>query len=129
MMYFCHYTFEASKHPKFLDKAIAMLMQAEGKVFLDENDVEMLGYKVSLEVSTSSPGRSDAFVSYGNPAKGQSCISVYAKRSDGNSVGRALFKPIKDIVTYDLDKKDFVHVEPKEMEVQNEEERNEAAGK
>ena len=116
MMYFCHYTFEASQHPKFLDKAIAMLKQAESKVFLDENDVEILGLKVSMEVTTSCPGRSDAYVAYGNPANGHTCISVYAKRSDSNSVGRAQFKPIKDFVTYDLEKQDFVHAKPKDTE-------------
>ena len=112
MMYFCHYTFEASKHPKYLDKAIAMLMQAESKVFLDENDVEILGRKVSMEVTTSCPERSDAYVSYGYPANGHTCISVYAKRSDSNSVGRAQFKPVKAITYYDLKEQKFIEGEP-----------------
>ena len=120
MMYFCHYTYEASKHPKFLNEACKLLTSADGKLFIDVQDVEILAIKVRQALEKDMPKGSTANVNK-HTTDGEITINVYATAlKDVTSVGRAYFKPVRAFVTYDMDKQDFVEVKLK-MEVKKHE--------
>lgn len=119
-MYFCYYTFEASQHPKFLDEAINLLTQAQNKVSLQSGDVEILAIKVRQALEEAKPKGSTANVNK-HTTDGEITINVYATAlKDVTSVGRAYFKPVRAIVTYDLDDEDFIEVKLKMEEKKHE---------
>ena len=115
-MYFCHYTFEASQHPKFLDEAIHLLTDAKNKVFIDSNDVEVLAFKVREALEAAKPKGSTANVSLDVPDRGDIYIYVYKDNGGDNSVGRAHFAPVRAFTTYDLDEEQFIEVKLKREE-------------
>ena len=100
MMYYCHYTFESSKHPKFMQAAIDMLMQADSKAFRDSNDVEILGVQARQALEESKPEGNPAHLVYNATDKGDITIMIYAANNGDNSVARAYFKPIRGFVTF-----------------------------
>lgn len=100
MMYYCHYTFESSKHPKFLQPAIDLLMQADSKAFRDSNDVEILAIKARKALEESKPERSSAYLVYNATDKGNIAICIHAANDAGDSIARAYFKPIRGFYTY-----------------------------
>ena len=100
MMYFCHYTFESSKHPKFMQAAIDLLMQADSRAFRDSNDVEILGIKARKALEESKSEGNSAFLVYNATDNGNITICIYAANDGGNSIARAYFKPIRGFVTY-----------------------------
>lgn len=106
-MYFCHYTFEATKHPKFLQPAIDILMQADGKAFRDRNDVEILGAKAREALKAATPKGSSAYLYCNYTNEGDITIHIHAANDAGNSVARAYFKPIRGFVRYDVDAKEW----------------------
>ncbi|MBR1787636.1 MAG: hypothetical protein IJ762_04260 [Bacteroidaceae bacterium] len=110
-MYFCHYTFEGSKHPKFLDEAIHLLTSAQNKVFIDSNDVEILAFKVKEALETAKPKGSTAHVYKHVPDNGDINVSVYKDEASENSVGRAHFAPVRAFVTWDMDDEKFIEVD------------------
>ena len=117
MMYYCHYTYEASKHPKFLNDTCKLLTDADGKLFIDVQDVEILAIKVRKALEKAMPKGSTAKADKHTTNEGEITINVYANVvNDAPSVGRAYFKPVRAIVTYDLDDEDFVEFKLK-MEV------------
>ena len=115
-MYFCYYTFEASQHPKFLDEAIRLLTDAQNKIFIDSNDVEVLAFKVREVLEAAKPKGSTAHVCKHVPNEGNIQISIYAKDSCDNSVGRAYFAPVRAFVTWDMDDEKFIEVKLKREE-------------
>ena len=112
-MYFCHYTFGASQHPKFLDEAIRLLTSAQNKLFICSSDVEVLALKVREALEAARPKGSTAHVYKHVPDRGDINISVYKDESSENSVGRAHFAPVRAITTYDLDEGQFIEVKLK----------------
>ena len=100
MMYFCHYTFEASQHPKFLQAAIDMLLQAEGMVFRDAQDVEVLAIKARQALEKAKPKGNTSRLDYSLLDSGEITIYVYSASNLENSVGRAIFKPVRKVVTF-----------------------------
>lgn len=120
MMYYCHYTYEASKHPKFLNEACKLLTDAGGKLFINVQDVEILAIKVRQALEEAKPKGSTANVNK-HTTDGEITINVYATAlKDVTSVGRAYFKPVRAIVTYDLDDEDFIEVKLKMEEKKHE---------
>lgn len=113
MMYYCHYTFEAAQHPKFLDGAIRLLTDARHKMFLDRNDVKVLAVRVREALEAARPKGSTAHVSTDVPDRGDICIYVYNGDAGYNSVGRAHFSPVRAFVTFDPDKQQFIGVKLK----------------
>ena len=114
MMYFCHYTYEASKHPKFLNEACKLLTDADGKLFINVQDVEILAIKVRQALEKDKPKGSTSAANKHTTHDGEIVIDVYATAlKDVNSVGRAHFRPVSANVTYDLDDEDFIEVKLK----------------
>lgn len=119
-MYFCYYTFEASGCPKFMREALDLLTAAQGKVFLDSGDVEILAFKVKKALEASMHKGSTAKVEKHVPDSGTIRIDIYKDDHSDTSVGRAYFAPVRTFTTYDLDKQEFIEVKLKMEEPYNE---------
>ena len=111
-MYFCHYTFEGT-HPKYMNEAMRLLTSADGKIFIDYGDVEILAFKVREALDAAKPKGSTAYVHKHVPDKGDINISIYANNHTDNSIGRAHFKPVRSFVTWDMDDEKFIEVKLK----------------
>ena len=103
MMYFCYHTFEAGQHPKFLQSAIDILMQAEGKAFRDSNDVEILLIKAREALKNSMPKGKTSHIDYHATDEGDITIHIHAADNSDNGVARAYFKPIREFATFSTD--------------------------
>lgn len=113
-MYYCHYTFAANSCPKFMGEALDLLTGARGKIFLDSNDVEILGFKVRKALEAAKPKGSTAHVDKHVPDEGCVTIEIYKDdHSDMLSVGRAHFSAVRAFTTYDIDEKKFIEVKLK----------------
>lgn len=119
-MYFCYYTFAANSCPKFMGEALDLLTAAQGKVFLDSNDVEILAFKVKKALMEAKPKCSTAKVEKHVPDSGTICIDIYKDDHSDTSIGRAYFAPVRAFTTYDLDEKRFIEVKLKMEEPYNE---------
>lgn len=100
MMYFCHYTFRATKHPKFLQAAIDILMQAQNKAFRDANDVEILALQARKALEEARPKGNTAHLHYNTAGEGTISVSIYAAEDKDCSIGRANFMPVRKVVTF-----------------------------
>lgn len=102
MMYFCNYTFEASKHSKYLQPAIDILMQADSKAFRDCNDVEILAVNARQALEKAKPKGNSAYLAYNDTDKGDITICIFAANDGSSGVARAFFKPIRGFVTFSI---------------------------
>lgn len=102
MMYFCNYTFRATKHPKFLKAAIDVLMQAQNKAFRDSNDVEILALQSRKALESDRPKGNTAHLAYNTAGNGTISVSIYAAEDKDCSIGRAHFMPIQKVVTFSV---------------------------
>lgn len=100
MMYFCDYTFRATKHPKFLQAAIDILMQAQYKAFRDASDVEILALQARKALEEVRSKGNTAHLTYYTTAEGKICVSIYPAESKDFSIGRAHFTPVRKVVTF-----------------------------
>ena len=100
MMYFCNYTFRATKHPKFLQTAIDILMQAQYKAFRDANDVEILALQARKALEEARPKGNTAHLHYNTAGEGTISVSIYAAEGKDCSIGRAHFMPVRKVVTF-----------------------------
>lgn len=119
-MYFCYYTFEGSNRPKFLDEAMQILTGAQGTVFLQSSDVEILASRVKDSLMEAKPKCSTAHVTKHVPDSGTIRIDIYKDDHSDTSIGRAYFAPVRAFTTYDLDEKRFIEVKLKMEEPYNE---------
>ncbi len=118
-MYFCHYVFAASVHPKFLNEAIRLLTGAENKVFIDSGDVEILAFKVEDALVKARPRSSTACITKHVPDTGNILIDIYANNRTDTSIARAQFAPVRAFTTWDLDEGRFIEVKLKMEENQS----------
>ncbi len=100
MMYFCNYTFRATKHPKFLQAAIDILVQAQNKAFRDRNDVEILALQARKALKEARPNDNTAHLTYDTTVEGTICVNIYPAESKDYSIGRAYFMPVRKVVTF-----------------------------
>lgn len=112
-MYYCHYTFEGSNRPKFMGEALRLLTDAQGKVFLDSNDVEILAFQVKKALLEAKPKGSTAHVDKYVSDERTIQIDIYKDDHSDTSVGRAHFSAVRAFTTYDLDEKQFIEVKLK----------------
>jgi len=119
-MYFCHYTFEANGCPKYMREAMQILTGAQGTVFLQSSDVEILASRVKDALMESKPKCSTAHVTKHVPDTGSIQIDIYKDDHSDTSIGRAYFAPVRSFTTYDLDEKRLIEVKLKMEEPYNE---------
>ena len=112
-MYYCHYTFEANSCPKFMREALSLLTDAKGKVFLDSNDVGILGFKVRKALEAAKPKGSTAHVSWCEFSPEVIGFDIYKNDNSDTSVGRAYFASVLGFTTYDMDKEALIDVKLK----------------
>lgn len=100
MMYFCDYTFRATKHPKFLQAAIDILMQAQYKAFRDASDVEILALQARKALEEARPKGNTAHLTYDATEEEKICVNIYPAEDKDYSIGRAYFAPVRKVVTF-----------------------------
>lgn len=101
-MYFCDYTFRATKHPKFLQAAIDILMQAQYKAFRDASDVEILALQARKALEEARPKGNTAHLTYDATEEEKICVNIYPAEDKDYSIGRAYFAPVRKVVTFSV---------------------------
>ena len=119
-MCYCNYTFAANSCPKFMGEALRLLTDAQGKVFLDSYDVEILAFQVKKALLEAKPKGSTAHVDKHVSDERTIQIDIYKDDHSDTSVGRAYFSAVRAFTTYDLDEKRFIEVKLKMEEPYNE---------
>lgn len=118
-MFYCHYTFEASQHPKFYDEALHMLTRAKNKAFMAKVDVRALADLVRQRLEEDKPKNSPAHLDVSVSTDGSIQMTLSSGRDTDTDIGRAWFSPIKAFWSYDPYKGYFIGVK-----IQREEERS-----
>lgn len=119
MMYFCHYTFEASQHPKFYNEALRLLTGVKDKAFMAKVDVRALADLVKKRLEEDKPKGSPARLDVTVSTDGGIQMTLTSGRDTDTDIGRAWFCPIKAFWSYDPHKGHFIGVTLKREEEQS----------
>ncbi len=107
-MEFCYYHYEKSKHPKFYDKACALLKKAKKCAFTSQNEVDIFAHMVKEALEESKPeGHPSLFVHTKSEGGGQMVIQSGKLDED---IARLYYYDILRFLEYDLDAQDFFDV-------------------
>lgn len=107
-MEFCYYHYENTKHPKFYDKACALLKKAKKCAFTSQNEVDIFAHMVKEALEESKPeGHPSLFVHSKGEGGGQMVIQSGKLDED---IARLYYYDILHFLEYDLDAQDFFDV-------------------
>ena len=120
-MYFCHYTFEASQHPKYYNDALRLLTSVKDKALMAEVDARALADLVRMRLEEDKPKGSPARLDVTVGRDGCIQMTLTSGKDTDTDIGRAWFCPIKAFWSYDPYKGHFIGVKVKREEEKNHE--------
>lgn len=97
-----------SQHPKYLQPVIDMMEKANECTFYNVNEFDIFVLVLKRQLEKCMIKGSSAHINVSDPRKGQ--LSLYEKNDSQYPVARISFFPVKGILMYDLDAKDFFDV-------------------